>query len=245
MATLLEETFEGNNDGYDNDGWAESVGAGCTVNQDSSMPSGSNASLGSECLFCEADDQFESANTKYTLAATTNVSYIRIYFYINSLGVTGAETCRLMELYNDELDIPVYCNLQAGPVLYVYFYSDGDYVSHNMNVSASTWYCLELKYDTSANTYEWKLNGASQNSGSLVNPYANMELLLLGIIQYGGTSAASSFYIDAVKWSGSEWPGTLYSSMTTEKRNKNAVKYLLMLDEMRGNPGTMGGMKWI
>lgn len=216
MATLLTETFEGDFNGFDNDNWVVTEGAGCTVDQDSSMPSGSNAALGTECLFLEVDSLFDSANVKYTLGATTNVSYVRFYFYINVFGIENPENCMLLQIYNDNLDVPVYCELQehsdlfAQPVLVVNFYSDGVYIERSANVVASKWYCVEIKYDASANSYEWKLDGTSKHSGSLVNPYTNMELILVGTIQYGGDEIMSN-YIDAVEWSNSDFPGPLYS----------------------------------
>lgn len=258
MAVLLNETFETTipngpgGSGYDNT-WSELVDDFCTLNEDASVPGSPTDPLGLECLYSYVEGAGDSARASHTLGSTYDTIYARFYLYVDTLGCIdgGAETTLVFYVADAGINIAVgvyieeHTDLVGTPIIRILFYSDGALqVEDDKTIAVDTWYRVEFKYDTVGMSYEWRVDGNTEESGSLVGTIVDdIQIIRAGNDNHGG-SLPQEVYIDEVVIDGSNWPGAA-ESMNIKKRNKNAIEFLLTLDEMRGSPGTYGGMKWI
>lgn len=211
MTVIFETSFEGI--GIES-GYAEYVGDGCTVDWDSTdvaPPSGG----GSEILKCiSAPD--DNMATIYYESGGNAVSYYRVYFriaahnlgngfsFLIARGESSVEAAWGVYLYNDNGTLRLYHHL----------YNDGTdefgYLSSTFSgeVTLGMWHRLEVKYDATAEEYEFRLDGASWESGSLTGTfYSSLIYFLCGIWDQWDDGTTGTAYFDLFSGDDSDWIG--------------------------------------
>lgn len=208
MARIVDENFEGT--GYE-ETWAETVNAGCTLDEDSTIPGTPPTGAGSQCLkTIIVDGTSESA---YALQTKTNqnISYIRAYIYCSQEGLADTFALRLAALYNsaDALVARIIIIQVSGALKFNYqYYSGGALQSATaVNMSLNTWYRVEYKYDITNMLWEWQIDGVSQGSGSLSAATLTPDRIVTGIRTVAGNPTQSTVYTDLVVWDDATWPG--------------------------------------
>lgn len=207
--TLVDESFEGT--GYE-EAWTEDVGAGCTLDEDSTditPPWGG----GSQML------KAISATTGWKAVATRDFgseqskTFTRYYVQITSEGVQLSNEKNLIKasdssgngvyfvrFYQDTVE-------PTGRYFRLRLYNNGGYVLYTVpdKFSLSQWYCIEVKYDDIANEWEWRIDGVSQNSGILTGThYTGVKTIEIGALNSSQAYDLTAYY-DLIKVSDTTW----------------------------------------
>ena len=210
---LINESFEetaGVDDGYDDGPWNETVDAGCTLDPDVALPGITPPpDAGSECL------QSISADTGYTAYARLNYgseepkTFTGFYLYVEAEGLADGNN-KLIGTFEDASNNDVFklrLKQNAGQLQFnIRVYNNGSYEDYYADISLDTWYRIDIKYDDSSNTWEWKLDGVVQDGGNLTGThYTGIQKWILGFMttsqDYTGTIYYDLFSVNNVTYS--------------------------------------------
>ena len=196
---ILSESFEGA--GYENGengvgSWSETVGSGSVVDEDNTdiaRPAGG----GDQVLKIQKVSPNFNARTDYDKGSDQAITYTTFYVRIAAEGLTDSEFVYLFQGINNAWQQPISLYLeQSSGSLYFKFrlYNDGDpnvfYYSDN-TVSLDTWYRIDIKYDYTGETWEWRVNTVVQDSGTLIGTFrAGPRRWYLGCASYAKTLTA-------------------------------------------------------
>lgn len=202
---LLSESFESTkptNSGYDNSGWSETVGSGSVFDTDNTEVSRPTDG-GNQVLKIQKVASNYNALTAKDLASNNAITYTSIYFQYDTYSLSDGEMISIAEMRDSDGKLAwrlYFKYLSSGSYtrINLRYYNNGSdsnwSTDSTVNLSADTWYKLEVKYDVTNKAYEWKINGTSKGSGSLT-----------GTLPLGGknfrmgdfyTSKTATYYID-------------------------------------------------
>jgi len=210
MSRFFDEKFEGT--GYE-EIWSESLGAGCTINEDAaSSDVSSPTGWGTQCLKIITANA--TGNMVYVAGSDVAVTYTRIeaiftdlsnltsddqYFIIafGSNGILSNYTWRLL----------IYRASGVNYILFDPFYDGSGHPDVAAVAAEDTRYRFEVRWDTANNLYECKINGTSVRNGSLTTGSVQLGALVIGDNGTGGRGWTGYFdliAIDDAAWVGSE-----------------------------------------
>jgi hypothetical protein len=198
---IINESFEGA--GYQQS-WTETVGTNCSLDEDFAIPGIPPSGAGSQCL------RSVSASTGYQAYANRNLgteqpkTFTTFYVYVGAEGLGASTQKDICTLSDGGGNNPIIFRLFKGSAGNLRFrfrlYNNGGWTNYDSTViSLNTWYKIEIKYDDTDNTWEWRLDGTTQGSGSLtVSHYTGIQSWNFGFVtssqQYSGT-----VYFDLIK----------------------------------------------
>jgi hypothetical protein len=213
MARILDEKLEGT--GYQNT-WTESVGAGCTINEDAaSSDVGSPTDWGSQCL--KLITAVGVPNYTYSLLGDGAIRYTRVEIVITARTLDDG-TGRLIAVGMNNAG-STYCwrlfiaRSGASYLFAVIAFLDGTTQSlyWGSAYSLNTKYRLEIRWDKTNNVFDWKVDGTSQGSQSLVAGSVQMGLICAGGDDNPGNNSAT-FYEDLIAVDNADWVGAEVSA---------------------------------
>ena len=208
MARLIDENFEGT--GYE-ESWTETMYAGNTLDEDSTIPGTPPTGSGSQCLkaIMVAGTNLDAYTTR--VVSNQNIIYARAYVYFETEGFNNTETSGGILRCNNSavaLAFRIIIGQNSGV-----FQARLDYYSASaiqstawVNISLGQWYRFEVQYDITNNLWEWRIDGTTQHSGSLS---ANTRIpynLIVGILTTT-SSGTTTTYTDLVAWDDTTWVG--------------------------------------
>ena len=209
MARIFDEKFEGA--GYE-ESWTESVAAGCTIDEDADTADVSNpANWESQC--CKIINAGSNAAFAYSQIGDGAIRYTRIEVIFTDLASINdhGDKCHFAGSTSNGLDAWAWAlaaaNQSGTKKIRFEAYEDGTVsVCYSNNVIAEdTLYRIEVKWDSIANTWEWKINGVSQDSGSLTAGHTEMGAILLGCTL--STHFPMTHYCDLIAIDDTNWVG--------------------------------------
>jgi hypothetical protein len=165
-APIIYESFEKNvgidGTGYD-ETWTETVDAGNTLDPDSAVPGITPpADAGTECL------QSISAVANYQAFAQLDYgveqpkTFMRLYIYIETEDLVNGDTKNITNIRDgsNANAIILQLNQNNSGVLRFNFrlYNNGAWNNNYYDISLNTWYRVDIKYDDTNNTWEWKFS---------------------------------------------------------------------------------------
>ena len=174
---LFSENFESTkptNSGYDNAGWSETVGSGSVFDTDSTevaRPTGG----GNQVLKIQKVASNYNALSSVNMTSDNPITYTTIYFRYNTYSLADQDLVSIAEMRDSAgtLAWRLYFKYSASApntrinLRYYNNGSDGNYSTDTTSIAADTWYKLEVKYDVTNKTYEWRIDGTAKGSGSL------------------------------------------------------------------------------
>jgi len=228
MTRFWDEKFEGT--GYE-ETWSEGevVSAGCTLNEDESTTSaGSPTGWGDQCLKASIDDANDSAYVSQYYSANPHADvWTRIEFVIGAenLGNYGWLTiarmneedpafkdCWIAHIWQSgsgDLHIKLMCNYNG----------TGAYFTSLTKLSLNTKYRLEVKWDSTNDTWAWRIDGIDQpndqddsdpieSEGVLSGTHATKPALhWVGINCDYYAEATATIYFDNYALDDADWVG--------------------------------------
>ena len=210
LGNVLTESF--NATGYDttSPAWSETVGAGSTVDEDSTTVADS-AGGSSQILKIVKVSPNWAAWTRITLAADNPITYSQFYVYIGAEGLANSGRVSIAAVRDSTAKATWELALtqdSGGVVKWALsIYTNGTTAESGANPAAATgqWYKMEVKYDNTNSAWEWKVNNVSAASGSLTGTKsAGIKDVRFGSFAVDAT--ANTYYIDALKISSTGYP---------------------------------------
>jgi len=165
-AEYLEESFEGT--GYENS-WSVTEGSGCTIDEDNTdvaRPTGG----GEQVLKMIGAGNGVANQIQYTLADNKSDTWTSLYFRLNAL--TDLASIPLLHVLDSAWTDAYRVNAKRDGSTYtleisVYYNGTFNTEIDSKVVSLDTWYRIDVKYDRTGTAWEWRVDGASEGSGSL------------------------------------------------------------------------------
>lgn len=217
---IFDEKFEGA--GYEEAGASETVGAGCTIDEDAdSADAGSPSGWGSQCLKLIS----LSGVTNYVTWCNFGpqaISYFRFEIVVTSESFDNDQGCNIVEIQSDGwgtcFKLTFY---QSGGVVILHVLSYHDGASHAFacfsNLSLNTRYRIEVKWDATDNAWAWEVDGVAQsNNIDNSNPVTSEGTLTgahetdcdhLYIGNTGWQDADTTIYYDLIAIDDADWVG--------------------------------------
>lgn len=170
MSIIFDEKFEGAE--YE-ESWSESAGAGVTIDPDQAVSAvtGAPGYWGDQCLEIIAvasENAYAAADVSGVVGAIT---YFRLEVIVNAEGAGDGDDCYIFIVYDSAWGnmFALKFGQQAGGNFRFEFWNDLETNNHTglADVSLNTVYLIEIEWDTTNNTYEWKVDGVSQASDVL------------------------------------------------------------------------------
>ncbi len=213
---IINESFEGPD--YE-ETWAETLNGG-TLNSDfpiSSLPGIPPPGADSQCL------QSISTSSGYKAFATQNYgseqpsTFTRFYLYVKAEDLNDGDTKPIGALRNSANDNVIIfgLNQNSGQLRFLFrlFYNNGNsYNNYFANISTGIWYRIEVKYNTTnpdaADAWEWRVDGASKNSGKLTDLtayYSGIQKWNFGFL--GDQAETGTICFDLVAVRNDDWVG--------------------------------------
>lgn len=194
----VEESFDPA--GYDNS-WAETVSAGCIVNEDYAAPA--LTGFNNQSLRISTDTAYDNAYTIFTDSQDNAVSYFRVYVDVVSHSAavwsniifafsTANTQIWSVSIYNNAGQLQLRCTLS------------GVGSSTSQNISANTGYRIEIKSNNTANAFECLLDGNSFYT-STSSPAGDVGKIRLGV---GNDNSLSEVIFDNAGLSTSGYLGS-------------------------------------
>jgi hypothetical protein len=205
MARLIDESFEGT--GYE-ESWTETIGSGNTVNEDASIPGTAPPGAGSQSLRCVlAGTNGNAYSTRASLSSQT-VVYVRAYIYIDSADTSDTNEERIIAVKGFVNNLMVDYRYTPSNSHHLIFrhYDSGEQNDGFTTINLDQWYRYEGRYDSSANAWEHRIDGVTQNSGSITTPRTDSTDLIIGPHE-GARTGATDIYFDLVAWADDDWIG--------------------------------------
>lgn len=209
MTVIFETSFEAT--GIES-GWAQVVGTGCTLDWDSTDVA-RPTSGGAQTLKSVSASTGYNAVAYYDMGTGNGLtkSFTRLYEQYAAEGLANGQfklVARMADQNN--LDVWQLRLVQAAAKLYWQFvlYNNGIVNTYpSAEISADTWYRIEVKYDDTDNTWEWKIDGVSQDDGALAGTHrTEIRYFTFGAIAVAQTITLTN-YTDLVKVDNADWPG--------------------------------------
>ena len=168
LADILIETYD--DAGYDLVGWDENIGAGSTYDNDNTDIA-DETSGNDHILLVEKISPNFNARARIQLSSPADISYTQIYVYVSAEGATDGSLDLFRGLNSSFAQIfaGVIRDVSGTPYFRLELYNDGTnnlYTSSTL-ITLDTWYKFEVKIDETADTWEWRIDGVSQDSGGL------------------------------------------------------------------------------
>jgi len=208
MARIIDENLEGT--GYE-ETWTEVVDTGCTLDEDAAIPGTPPTGAGSQCLKAITLNATNDLAYAQQILTNMNIAYIRFYIYCDQEGLANDNLLRTTYILNSAgtTVCGVYLTQTSG-VLYLKFiyYSGGAFVTApaSFTFSLNTHYRIEYRYDVANMLWEWRVDGITQDSGSLTSATRIPNRLRTGI-WFNNGGAQSTLYTDLVVWDDANWVG--------------------------------------
>lgn len=168
-SVIVDESFEGA--GYQEGPWAETIGDGCSLDKDyTPLPGTDPPDTGSECLRLVSDAPGYQAMTNLEYVIPQQRTFTRFHFMVEAEGLAEGQKKTIGSLRN-QVGSAVW-----GFMLYkyqdqlkfnVYLYNTGTWNQAYYDISLNTWYEIMVSYDDIWDSWQWWVNGASQNWGTL------------------------------------------------------------------------------
>ncbi|MDB5254230.1 MAG: hypothetical protein JWL80_296, partial [Parcubacteria group bacterium] len=236
-ADLLDESF--NATGYDSPTFTETVGAGSTLDEDSTAIADS-AGGSSQILKIQKVSPNWAAWATKDLGADKPISYTQFYAYVTAEGLGNSQQLTLFHATdtagNHVIDLNFRQNADGTyhfvPARYTGGISTTGTASGNVNLN--TWYKIEIKYDKTNMQWEWKLDGTSIQSGSLTAAASNgIRNIRLGSLALDAFTLTA--YLDALKISSTDYPNA-GSTGNTWKATYSATPVGMWFVDSGGTP---------
>ena len=148
------------------------------------------------------------AYARITYGSEEPKTFTRFYFYVADEGLADGDVKLIGRLKNssnnDVFRLRLYQN--AGLLQFnIRLYNNDSYEDYFADISINTWYRIDIKYDDSGNTWEWKLDGAVQDNGNLTGThYTGIQKWDLGFISASqlntGTIYFDSFVVNTINY---------------------------------------------
>ena len=199
MTILINEGFEGA--GYE-ESWAESVDAGCTLDEDSAIPGVPSMELGDQCLKSIVIDATNGDSFAYQTKPAQNKIYSRQHIYIGVNGLSDTQSVFIGGAFSAGFASIVFstyiANVSGILNLGITYYSNGaNQYPVKIPVDLNTWYEVEIYYDTTTNEWKWWLDRAYKDGGSLIAAIGIPTIFFNGCLSNTG-SASSTVYTDVI-----------------------------------------------
>jgi hypothetical protein len=172
---IIDESFE-TNPGYDDGPWTETIGIGCTLEPDSAVPGTTPPpDAGFECLQSISAGTEYNAFAKLDYGSEQSKTFTRFYLYVEAEVLSNGDNKNIGILRDSSSSNVIILRLNknsSGELrINLRLYNDGSWNNNFYNISLNTWYRIDIKYDDINNTWEWKVDGTTQNSGSLTGDH--------------------------------------------------------------------------
>jgi hypothetical protein len=169
---IINESFE-TNPGYD-ETWTEN-GYLDNLEPDAAIPGTPPAGAGSECLQSIASSSGYNAYATRDLGSEQTKTYTRFYVYVEAEGLLASTDKDIGILEDSGGNDAIIFRLRKGSSGNLRFrlslYNNGWKNYNSTLISLNTWYKIDIKYDDASNTWQWRLDGVSQTSGSLTGTH--------------------------------------------------------------------------
>lgn len=209
---IINESFEeaeGVEDGYDDGPWT-GYGDVTYIDPDAAIPGTTPPTdAGSECLQSISSDlsnpQYKSF-AKIDYGSEEPKTFTRMYFYVEAEGLENGNN-KYIGTFQDSSNndvIRLRLNQNADQLrlrFSVYINETTTYEDYYADIDTETWYRLEVKYDDTNNTWEWRLFDVDgtplhQDNGSLTGThYTGIQKWSLGFM-LGGQPYTGIIYYD-------------------------------------------------
>ena len=218
--SVFDERFEGA--GYEEADWTESVGAGCTIDEDADVADVSSpVNWGNQCMKIINDTQ---ANYTYTSSGAAAVLYWRVEVMITAESLVNGEAAVIFETYNNALNAQAYgINFTQGGSgdyefkIYSFHDGTGHFYTAFVEPALNTKYRIEVKWDATNDLWSWKIDGVVQpndqdstspvtTEGALTSTHAtDAGTIIIGTVY--APHAGYTCYYDLVECNTAEWVG--------------------------------------
>jgi hypothetical protein len=193
---LANEKFEGSGLPA---GWTEVKDGSNTIDYDAAIVGTPPFGFGNYCMKSIVADATDNDAFIYASTGGDQTSfYVRVYVYVESEGLSDGETVNISSLLNTEGTIFV-ARIEMGQnsgqlqVRYGRYSSSVTEWTGWVNINTGQWYCFEYSYNTSAETWEWKIDGVSQDNGTLAETHDEVGVIIVGLATHTGSSATTAY----------------------------------------------------
>ena len=209
---IIDESFEGPR--YQ-EIWTESVGSGCSLEPDSPIPGPPPTGAGYQCLQSISDATGYKAVSTLNYGSEESKTFTRMYLYVEDEGLDNDGDKKKIGALEDSANNTVFIFrlYQSGDQLQfnLRVYNNDAWNDYYANISSTTWHRIEVKYDasnpTDPNAWEWRLDGISQDNGSLAGTYyGGIQEWNLGFMN-GNQAETGTIYFDQVSVDNNDWVG--------------------------------------
>jgi hypothetical protein len=173
---IIHESFEGS--GYE-EGFTETVGTGCTLDEDSTIPGTPPIDFGSQCLKSVSNATGYEAKADLLYSTEQAKTFTTFYVYIESEDLAADGSYKdIATLYDSNasegLTFRLYKGGQANLKFKFRLKNNGStsLVYTSTALTLNTWYKIGIKYDDTDNTYEFTIDDSTVSSGSLTGVHA-------------------------------------------------------------------------
>lgn len=216
MTRIRDEQFEAT--GYD-ETWSEgeNVGAGSTLDEDyaTSSVSGAPSDWDSKCLRV-VKASGEQAYVGHDLSPAETTLYFRCEIIIGSFpdALSQFQTMPFLIVADSGGTQVLVLRVQErgaannGPYQFQFVESSsGSNSSHNSaDIAADTRYRIEIEYDIAGNSWEWRIDDATQHSGTFSGgPSEIQNDFRVGVI--GANTSALEWFLDNIALDDADWIG--------------------------------------
>lgn len=176
---ILDESFEGT--GYENGengvgSWSETVGNGVVDedNTDVARPTGG----GAQVLKIQKASSDYDAEASYDIGSDTAITYSTFYVMVNVDGLAPGGATILATGRNAASQVPWQLAVRrtAGYKRFqLSLYNNGSFVDYYFpaadDITFDQWYRMDIKYDNTGHTWEWRVDEDSKESGSIIGTH--------------------------------------------------------------------------
>lgn len=204
VGNILSESWEGTADfatptadHADNTGWTKSIGAGDTIDADSTAvapPTGG----GSQTLLCIKAAANYDAMVRHDIASATIV-YVTMYVRVNAHGMTTTgNAINLFEGTDSAFNSAFGVKLRKSATGIDFRGFVGATTIDSVDISTDTWYKIGFKFDNVANTYDFSWDQGtgtwvSVGSGALPDPH-KLEISRIKVGDNDNNFTSTNYY---------------------------------------------------
>lgn len=199
---ILDESVEGT--GWENS-WDDvtDLGSGSIIDPDSTDEA-PPASGGSQTVKIQKVSPNYNARASHNSGSANTTTYSTFYVKVVAEGFSTDQYANLFLAEDNNYESVYQFFISQNSSDYLTFnlmiYNNGAWAYYEWpegaNITLDQWYRVDIKYNDSDNTWEWKIDGDSKNSGSLTGThYTNCQHFYIGDTSYSGTLTA---YFDLI-----------------------------------------------
>ena len=205
MAEIFAESFEGA--GYENGGWAETIGAGNTVDEDSVIPGTPPIGAGSQCLKTIQAGTNANAYASIDWGAGEAIVYARAYIYVDAWDTGNTTLQDVFVVFGVVNNLRCQIRYTGGDGLHFRweYYDSGEQAPGITAISENTWYRVEMEYNSGTNAWEFRVDGATKYSGVGSGLRVDSDDIFIG--QKGSNIGGNTVYFDLLKFDDTTWVG--------------------------------------